>query len=123
MKKLALILAIAALVIALGACTPHQNRMYALSEFRKAGASQSVINKFDCIGYRESRWQTDAKHKNRNGTWDLGLFQINSVHQGHFQNVTGKNYWTHATNAKYNVQYTIWLWRNYGFEPWRGYGC
>jgi hypothetical protein len=122
-KKLALAAAVLALVIALGACTPHQCRMYSLDQFRRAGLSQSAIDKFDCIGYRESRWQSGAKHKNRNGSWDIGLFQINSVHQTQFQQVTGKNYWDYATNFKYNVQYTIWLYRQAGFSPWNGPGC
>lgn len=32
------------------------------------------------IGYVESKWKQAAKRVNKNGTIDIGMFQINSVH-------------------------------------------
>lgn len=117
------VIALSILVFISTACTPAQNRSYALNEFRKAGASEQTVRYFDCVGYRESRWQANATHKNSNGTYDLGLFQINSIHQSKFAQVTGHDYWKYATNPKYNVQYAIYLWRVAGTSPWRGPGC
>lgn len=33
-----------------------------------------------CIGWAESRWRTDARNTNSNGTIDRGWLQINSIH-------------------------------------------
>ena len=32
------------------------------------------------IGWHESRLRPDALARNRNGTWDVGAFQINTLH-------------------------------------------
>jgi hypothetical protein len=53
----------------------------ALDEFRALGAAQWQIDVFDCIGYKESGWQSKRSNRpNANGTWDHGPFQINDVH-------------------------------------------
>jgi len=50
---------------------------------RAAGFSESMVPTMMAIAKAESGWRADAVNdKNRNGSIDRGLFQINSVHQG-----------------------------------------
>lgn len=53
-------------------------KTYVRNEARKAGLS---IAEVETIINCESRWIADAKGHNRNGSYDLGLWQINSIHK------------------------------------------
>lgn len=44
---------------------------------RAHGVNRHVLR---AIGWHESRLRSAAEHRNRNGTVDLGAFQINSIH-------------------------------------------
>lgn len=53
-------------------------RLWVLNEVKKAGLN---IKEAETIINCESRWQEDAIGVNRNGTYDVGLWQINSIHK------------------------------------------
>ena len=52
------------------------------------------------------------------GNW--GLFQINRVHAGQFQSVTGQP-WSAVSDPYANAQYAAWLYNNSG--GWRPWAC
>lgn len=49
---------------------------------RQAGFPSSLIGRMVCTAKWESSFYTAATHRNRNGSTDRGLFQINSIHVG-----------------------------------------
>lgn len=53
-------------------------RLWVLNEVKKAGLN---IKEAETIINCESRWQPDAIGVNKNGTYDVGLWQINSIHK------------------------------------------
>ena len=90
--------------------------------FADAGASKATLARIDCIMYRESRYTNRASHRNTNGSYDLGLFQINSIHELRWRQVTHTNYWTNWSNPYLNARVALDLWRVAGLAPWAG-GC
>lgn len=73
-----------------------------------------------CTIQWESGWDPTAVNtKNKNGTIDRGLWQINSVHQG-------ARYWPSNVNtllnAEYNTRCALQIWTDAGsYSPWYGY--
>ena len=57
----------------------------------------------------ESGWNDQALNKNTNGSFDLGLFQINTVHKQ-------KN--SDMLNFKKNIDFGIKLFKKQGVAPW-----
>lgn len=57
----------------------------------------------------ESGWNPEALNKNTNGTFDLGLFQINTVH---------KVSRLEMLDYKKNIEYGIKLYKKQGVTPW-----
>jgi len=51
------------------------------------------------------------------GGGNHGLFQINSVHQGTFQSVTGQP-WSAVYDAEANTRFARWLYGQQGWGPW-----
>jgi hypothetical protein len=47
-------------------------------EVKKAGLNNNYV---DCIIKNESGWKQYAVGKNNNGTYDIGLWQINDIHE------------------------------------------
>jgi len=58
--------------------TLDQIKNYVRAESQKAGLNSREV---EAIINCESRWITDAKGVNKNGSYDLGLWQINSIHK------------------------------------------
>lgn len=106
----------------LTSCTPSSNRKVGLQTFAQAGASPDTLARVDCIMYRESRYQNAVSHRNTNGTYDVGLFQLNSIHAARWQAVTGTSYWRNWKNPYLNARVALSLWKDAGLSPWRG-GC
>jgi hypothetical protein len=52
------------------------------------------------------------------GGGNHGLFQINNVHQGAFESVTGVSFFDGVYNAYYNAQFARHLYDNSGWSPW-----
>ena len=57
----------------------QEMRLWVLNEIKRAGLS---IKEAEIIINCESRWQPDAIGVNKNGSYDVGLWQINSIHKG-----------------------------------------
>lgn len=51
------------------------------------------------------------------GGGNHGLFQINNVHQGTFESVTGAP-WSAVYDAEMNTRFAHWLWSQQGWGPW-----
>lgn len=58
--------------------TLEQMKDYVRQEAKQAGLNPSEV---EAIINCESRWDPEAKGHNRNGSYDLGLWQINSIHK------------------------------------------
>lgn len=87
---------------------------------REAGFPASVIGTFICTAKYESRFCTGAVNdRNRNGTVDRGLFQINSVHLGSMRGCPRRadDLFDPETNAR--CAYAIY--RAQGVRAWYGY--
>lgn len=71
------------------------------------GIDDYTITRFIQVAKCESGLNPDAMNKNRNGTFDVGLYQINSVHKQ-------KN----MTDVERNIDYAYSLFIRQGFSPW-----
>ncbi|MHA6846195.1 lytic transglycosylase domain-containing protein [Ralstonia syzygii] len=66
------------LAVALLACLPPNSKADCIDD---AAAYHDVNPQvLRAIGYQESRLNPQARNRNRNGSEDLGMFQINSIH-------------------------------------------
>jgi hypothetical protein len=58
--------------------SPQTIREYVLNEAKKVGLNPNEVDKIiNC----ESRWDPKAMGHNKNGSYDAGLWQINSIHK------------------------------------------
>jgi hypothetical protein len=71
------------------------------------GVDEYTITRFIKVAMCESNLNPDALNKNRNGTFDVGIYQINSVHKQ-----------TNMTNFVKNIDYAYELFLDQGFTPW-----
>jgi len=58
--------------------TTNDIKAYVLAEIKKAGLN---AREAEALIFCESKWDDQAKGYNRNGSYDLGLWQINSIHK------------------------------------------
>lgn len=86
---------------------------------RAAGFPENRIGPMVCTAKYESSYYERASNRNRNGSTDRGLFQINSIHLGGTRGCpsSANSLWDAATNAKcakaiYDLQ---------GMNAWYGY--
>lgn len=85
---------------------------------RQAGFPESAVPTMMAIAMAESSWNPAAVNdKNRNGSIDRGLFQINSVHQGNSWYPT--NPFDPLQSAK--AAYAIWQGAGQTFRDWTVY--
>jgi lysozyme C len=86
---------------------------------RQAGFPESVVGKMLCTIKYESNFYERASNKNRNGSADYGLFQVNSIHLRDGGNCpsTAAGLYNAAVNAK--CAYSIY--RSQGINAWYGY--
>ena len=68
------------------------------------------------VAKRESLLDPNAYNENWNGSVDLGLFQINSIHAWRWP-----DYWTAWSDPVRNAQWALELWQEQGWRPWRIY--
>lgn len=73
------------------------------------GVSNQNIMTMIRIARCESGLREEAVNKNRNGTIDGGVFQINSVHKQKLSNVF---------DFRFNIDYAYKLFLSQGFGPW-----
>ena len=105
MKRTPRILAAAAGVLALGACTPQQ---YIAEVFGPAAGEATRVA--EC----ESGLNPSAVSP---GGGNHGLFQINNVHRENFTAITGQP-WEAVYDPYYNSQYARRLYDGRGWAPW-----
>ena len=103
-RRLARIALFGAALLVGGACTPQH---YINTVF---GPSQDAASK---VAYCESKMDPGAVSP----TNDHGLFQINAVHRGQFEAVTGQP-WSEVYNPFWNSVYAKWLYDQEGWSPW-----
>lgn len=95
--------------------TPSQVATY----LRNAGFAESAIGKMVCTAKYESSYYEKATNKNKNGSTDYGLFQVNSLHLGKTANCpsSGSKLFDPATNAKCALS----IFKSQGINAWYGY--
>jgi lysozyme C len=90
------------------------------SILRNAGFPESVVPEMVCTAKHESSFYERASNRNRNGSTDRGLFQVNSIHLGLGGCPARGNanaLYTASTNAK--CAYAIY--KAQGLNAWYGY--
>lgn len=75
----------------------EEMKAWVFEEIKKAGLSTKEA---DIIISCESRWQADAIGVNRNGSYDAGLWQINSIHK----NITNAEKIDYKTATKWAIE-------------------
>ena len=70
---------------------------YVRNEAKKAGLNPREV---EAIINCESRWDPQAKGHNKNGSYDLGLWQINSIHK----NITDAEKLDYKTATKWAIE-------------------
>jgi hypothetical protein len=91
--------------LALGACTPQA---YIQQIF---GADAPAATR---VATCESSLNSNAVSP---GGGNHGLFQINSVHRGTFEQVTGQS-WSAVYNPYWNTYFAKYLYDQSGWQPW-----
>jgi len=85
---------------------------------REAGFPESVVGQMVCTAKYESSFFERATNKNKNGSVDRGLFQINSIHLGEAGCPTsGERVFDAAANAKCARA----IYKMQGIRAWYGY--
>jgi lysozyme C len=86
---------------------------------RAAGFPENAVGPMVCTAKYESSYYERASNRNRNGSTDRGLFQINSIHLGSMRGCpsSGTALWDASTNAK--CAYSIW--KAQGYNAWYGF--
>ena len=95
--------------------TPSQVATY----LRNAGFAENTIGKMVCTAKYESSYYARATNKNKNGSMDRGLFQINSLHIGKTKGCpsSGESLFNPETNAKCALA----IFKSQGIGAWYGY--
>lgn len=85
---------------------------------RQAGFPESMVGKMLCTIKYESSFYERASNKNRNGSGDYGLFQVNSVHFGSMGcPSSASGLYDASRNAKCAYQ----IYKLQGINAWYGY--
>lgn len=86
---------------------------------REAGFPSNVVGRMVCTAKWESGFYTRSTNRNRNGTIDRGLFQINSIHLGNTPNCPASSsaIFDPLTNAKCARS----IYKMQGINAWYGY--
>jgi hypothetical protein len=90
------------------------------SILRNAGFPSEVIPKMVCTAKYESSFYERASNRNRNGSIDRGLLQINSIHLGSPgcpSRANANALYTASTNASCGLK----IYRSQGMGAWYGY--
>jgi hypothetical protein len=92
-------------VAALGACTPQA---YIEQVFGPASGEATRVAQCESGLNPEARSAGGGNH---------GLFQINNVHRGTFEQVTGQP-WSEVYHPYFNTAFAKWLYDQQGWRPW-----
>lgn len=85
---------------------------------RSAGFPESSIGKMLCTIKYESNFYERASNKNRNGSADYGLFQINSIHFGRSGCASSAS---GLYDAAANTRCALVIYKSQGINAWYGY--
>jgi hypothetical protein len=85
---------------------------------RQAGFPESVVGKMLCTIKYESNFYERASNRNRNGSSDYGLFQVNSAHFGDAGCPSSSS---GLYNAATNARCAYGIYRSQGANAWYGY--
>lgn len=80
-----------------------------------AGFTKNEVPTMLCIAKYESSFNTQAVNKNKNGSTDYGLFQINDRWWGHVCPVDK------LLDAEYNIQCARTVFDAMGYDAWIAY--
>lgn len=86
---------------------------------REAGFPERLVGTMVCTAKYESSFYEGATNRNRNGTTDRGLFQINSIHVGSMRGCPSTS--SALMNAEANVRCAYAIYRAQGLNAWYGY--
>lgn len=86
---------------------------------RQAGFPESSIGKMVCTAKYESSFFERASNKNKNGSTDYGLFQINSIHLGGTAGCP--NNASALYDAATNTRCALAIYKSQGINAWYGY--
>jgi len=99
--------ALAALTLTLGACTPGQSVLFWF------GDSDQLWGQARQVVHCESTWNPDVTGQ----AGERGLWQIHPVHRHTFEQVTGQP-WSQAYDPFWNSRFARWLYDTQGWRPW-----
>jgi len=85
---------------------------------RQAGFSESVVGKMLCTIKYESNFYERASNRNRNGSVDYGLFQVNSLH---FHDAGCPSSAAGLYDAAANTKCALSIYKSQGINAWYGY--
>jgi hypothetical protein len=105
-KRTPILVAAGLAALSLGACSPE----WFIQDVFGAADAPAAISVATC----ESSLNPEAVSP---GGGNHGLFQINNVHQGEFEAVTGRP-WSDVYNPKWNAYYAKHLFDSQGWGPW-----
>lgn len=92
--------------------------MYSFSQlaqlWENAGGDPSVAPQAAALSIAENPNQVPSSPQNKDGSYDYGLWQINSVH--------GFNTAALESNPAYNAQAAVAVYKSQGFAAWTTYG-
>ena len=85
---------------------------------REAGFPESAVGKMLCTIKYESNFYERASNKNRNGSGDYGLFQVNSIHLGSAGCPSSSS---GLYDAAANTKCALRIYKSQGINAWYGY--
>jgi lysozyme C len=85
---------------------------------RQAGFPESVVGKMLCTIKYESNFYERASNRNRNGSVDYGLFQVNSTH---FNDAGCPSSAAGLNDASANTKCALRIYKSQGNNAWYGY--
>lgn len=89
------------------------------SLLRQAGFPSNMVNRMVCTAKWESSFYTKATNKNRNGSIDRGLFQINSIHLGVTRGCPRSS--SAIFDPLTNTRCALAIFEMQGIDAWYGY--
>lgn len=88
---------------------------------RDAGFPEEQIGRMVCTAKYESSFYERASNRNRNGSVDRGLFQINSIHLGTMRGCPSRRDADALNSAATNTACALAIFKAQGNRAWYGY--
>ncbi len=88
---------------------------------RAAGFPENQIGRMVCTAKYESSFYERASNRNRNGSTDRGLFQVNSIHLGSMRGCPSRGNAEALYNPTTNAKCALAIFNAQGNRAWYGY--